>query len=173
MHGERRWIRRRRAHRSGGEKRNMATKPNRPVQGFTLVELLVAIAIIGILVALLLPAIQAARESARRTECTNHLRQIGLAIQTYHVAKGAFPSGRNKTDQFGVSWGYYILPQLEEQNIFDAYDASKAVYDDANKLAMRTPISVYACPSRRAAAADRDFDNNEAAPVVKAAAVLG
>jgi prepilin-type N-terminal cleavage/methylation domain-containing protein len=144
-----------------------------PRGGFTLVELLVVIAIIGILVALLLPAIQAARESARRTECTNHLRQIGLAVQTYHDAKGSFPNGRNSPNEIGVSWAYFILPQIEEQSIFDVYVASKPVFDDANKLAMRTPISVYACPSRRAAAADRDFDNDDEPPVVRAAAVLG
>jgi prepilin-type N-terminal cleavage/methylation domain-containing protein len=140
---------------------------------FTLVELLVVIAIIGILVALLLPAIQAAREAARRTQCTNQLRQIGLAVQTYHDARGNFPSGRNTNDQYGVSWAYYILPQLEEQVLYDAYVPKERVDSDVNARAMRTPISVYACPSRRPPAADRDFDNNEDAPLVRAAAVLG
>jgi len=141
--------------------------------GFTLVELLVVIAIIGILVALLLPAIQAAREAARRTQCTNQLRQIGIAIQTHHDLKGHFPPGRNSNDQYGVSWAYYLLPQLEEQAIYDAYVPKERVDADVNAPAMRTPISVYACPSRRPPAADRDFDNQDEAPLVRAGAVLG
>jgi prepilin-type N-terminal cleavage/methylation domain-containing protein/prepilin-type processing-associated H-X9-DG protein len=141
--------------------------------GFTLVELLVVIAIIGILVALLLPAIQAARESARRSECQNHLKQIGLAIQNYNDTQRAFPMGRNRTDQFGVSWAFRLLPELEEQPIYATYDKTKRVDDEANARAMRTPIEIYACPSRRPAAADRNFDDNGQLPKVQAAATLG
>ena len=133
--------------------------------GFTLVELLVVIAIIGVLVALLLPAIQAARESARRTECQNHLKQIGLAIQTYHDTQKAFPMGRDRTDQLGVSWAFRLLPQIEESAIYASRDKTKRVDDAANDAAMRTPIQVYACPSRRPAAADRNFDNNDTPPL--------
>jgi prepilin-type N-terminal cleavage/methylation domain-containing protein len=133
-------------------------------RAFTLVELLVVIAIIGILVALLLPAIQAARESARRSHCMNNLKQIGVAIQTYHDVEKQFPMGRNGRNQFSVSWAYFLLPQLEEQAIYDAYDRTKRVDDLANARAMRTPLSVYVCPSRRAPAADRNFDNNSSAP---------
>ncbi|QDV76038.1 DUF1559 domain-containing protein [Botrimarina mediterranea] len=128
---------------------------------FTLVELLVVIAIIGVLVALLLPAVQAAREAARRTQCNSQLKQIGLAIQSYHDANGQFPTGRTSTDEFGVSWAYAILPQIEEQSLYDAFDPSQPVHSEANATAMRTPIAVYACPSRGPATADRDFDNNE------------
>ena len=131
---------------------------------FTLVELLVVIAIIGILVALLLPAIQSAREAARRTECQNHLKQIGLAIQTYHDTQKAFPMGRDRTDQLGVSWAFRLLPQIEESAIYASRDKTKRVDDEANALAMRTPIQIYACPSRRPAAADRNFDNNDTPP---------
>lgn len=145
------------------------------VDGFTLVELLVVIAIIGILVALLLPAVQAAREAARRNQCKNQLKQMGLAIQNYHDTRGAFPAGRTGTTPFAVSWAYLILPQIEEQAIYDAFDDTLRVDDPANAQAMRTPIETYACPSRRVAAADRDFDNddNPAAPEARGVSVLG
>ncbi len=141
--------------------------------GFTLVELLVVIAIIGVLVALLLPAIQAARESARRSQCENHLRQIGLALQNHHDVTGWFPTGRNGTDQFSVSWAYCLLPYLEEEVAFEAFVDGERVDDNVNSRAMRTPIDVYACPSRRTAAADRNFDNDGNLPQVLAAASLG
>jgi prepilin-type N-terminal cleavage/methylation domain-containing protein/prepilin-type processing-associated H-X9-DG protein len=132
--------------------------------GFTLVELLVVIAIIGILVALLLPAIQAAREAARRTECQNHLKQIGLAVQTFHDSMKSFPAARDKSDQFGVSWAFRILPQIEESALYQSFNKAFRVDDLANERAMRTPIEVYACPSRRKPAADRNFDDQDATP---------
>jgi type II secretory pathway pseudopilin PulG len=135
--------------------------------------LLVVIAIIGILVALLLPAIQAARESARRSECLNHLKQIGLAVQMHLDTKKAYPSGCNGTDSKSVSWAHFLLPYLEETAVFEAYRPTARVDDPVNARAMRTPIEVYACPSRRQAAADRNFDNDGNPPVVFAAATLG
>jgi prepilin-type N-terminal cleavage/methylation domain-containing protein len=146
---------------------------NRMARGFTLVELLVVIAIIGLLVALLLPAIQAAREASRRSSCSNNLKQIGLAIQNHHDAKGAYPAGRERIDQFGVSWAFRLLPYMEAANVFTSLVPTKRVDDAANAAAMRTPIDAYACPSRRAPAADRDFDNNDADPAVRASAALG
>jgi prepilin-type N-terminal cleavage/methylation domain-containing protein len=101
--------------------------------GFTLVELLVVIAIIGILVALLLPAVQAAREAARRTSCTNNLRNIGLAVLTHHDAKKHFPVSMGMPGEDwqnrgtpAVGWILNTLPQLEEQPLFDRFVAGGA-----------------------------------------------
>src|SRR5262249_40744593 len=91
-------------------------------RGFTLVELLVVIAIIGILVALLLPAIQAAREAARRAQCVNNMKQLGVAMQNYHDVRKKLPLG-----SWSCCWGtwqMYILPYIEEQQLFDMYQWS-------------------------------------------------
>ena len=151
----------------------MTSLSRRKVRGFTLVELLVVIAIIGVLVALLLPAIQAAREAARRNSCSNNLKQMGLAVQNHHDSKGFYPPGRNRTDQRSVSWAFMTLPYMEADTVFKAYVSTERVDDPQNAVAMRTPIETYACPSRRPAAADRDFDNDDQPPVVTAAASLG
>jgi prepilin-type N-terminal cleavage/methylation domain-containing protein/prepilin-type processing-associated H-X9-DG protein len=132
--------------------------------GFTLVEVLVVIAIIGVLVACLLPAVQAAREASRRSQCQNNLKQIGVAIQNHHDARRAFPMGRNRIDQWAVSWAFFLLPYMEETSVYNSWNSSAMVYEPVNSQAMRTPIETYACPSRRVAAADRNFDNNNAAP---------
>ncbi len=101
-------------------------KSSRKHAGFTLVELLVVIAIIGLLIALLLPAIQSAREAARRTSCTNNLKQIALALLNYESSAGQFPLGSytavqedHPAEEDGLSWASQILPQLEEQAIYD------------------------------------------------------
>src|ERR1700690_825810 len=105
-------------------------------RGFTLVELLVVIAIIGILIALLLPAVQAAREAARRAECSNNLRQMGLALMNYEGAKKTFPHSR-WGDKVAIylnpfmtsnkqSWTTVILPFMEEQGVAAQYNLSKA-----------------------------------------------
>jgi prepilin-type N-terminal cleavage/methylation domain-containing protein/prepilin-type processing-associated H-X9-DG protein len=89
--------------------------------GFTLVELLVVITIIGILIALLLPAVQAAREAARRAQCTNNLKQLALACHTFEAAKGQFPYGRKYDIWDAYTWAEFVLPQIEQQAVYDGF----------------------------------------------------
>jgi prepilin-type N-terminal cleavage/methylation domain-containing protein len=110
------------------EQGRVQLRRTRPAAAFTLVELLVVIAIIGILVALLLPAIQAAREAARRSTCQNNIKQCLLAMHLFHDVNKEFPAGlepaytENQKTNFMHSWVPYVLPQLEEQAIYDKYD---------------------------------------------------
>ena len=95
----------------------------RPPSAFTLVELLVVITIIGILIALLLPAVQAAREAARRMQCANNLKQVGVALLNYEHACGTFPpGGLTLPSSCGHSWWVRILPYVEQENIFDQFE---------------------------------------------------
>jgi len=140
--------------------------------GFTLVELLVVITIIGILIALLLPAVQGARESARRAQCANNLKQIALAFLNYHSAHDAFPDGGKNicdhprhgaadgsrcggADSWGCcspwdrsewSWPYALLPYLEQQALYDQPNNSTG-----NSVIYKTPLPVWHCPTRRRA----------------------
>jgi prepilin-type processing-associated H-X9-DG protein len=145
----------------------------RRMTAFTLVELLVVISILALLIALLLPAIQAAREAARRVQCTDHIRQQGLAVVNYEGLQRHLPSGRMSTTQFGESWAFRLLPFLEESAVYEAFDESKRVDSDANAVAMRTPVSPFHCPSRRLPIADRDFDNNDQPSLVLGVAAGG
>ncbi len=124
-------------------------KPKRRLRcGFTLVELLVVITIIAILVALLLPAIGAAREAARRTSCMNNLRQIGLAVQNFQSAQRHLPPPKAGTQfEDRGSTLVLLLPYLEEQARFDRYDLEKTVDDPINRVLTSEAIDIYLCPS--------------------------
>jgi prepilin-type N-terminal cleavage/methylation domain-containing protein len=162
-------------------------------RGFTLVELLVVIAIIGILVALLLPAIQAAREAARRSSCSNNLKQIGIALHNHHDIYGYFPpgitrneNGDSKKINRGYGWGTYLLPFIEQEGIFAVMEARiKPHNKNSNgqmqskecscgsgnndmKNAHRTLINAYICPS-----ATNDEKNDENCPTSNYAACVG
>lgn len=142
-------------------RRLFVTGENR-TRGFTLVELLVVIAIIGILVALLLPAVQAAREAARRATCTNNLKNVALACMNYESAKGEMPYGRKYNEWDTYTWSQIILPQLEEQAVYDLYwtidqegesdgqnpSPNGPIGDDQRlRNARHTPIPSFYCPS--------------------------
>jgi prepilin-type N-terminal cleavage/methylation domain-containing protein len=140
--------------------------------GFTLVELLVVIAIIGVLVALLLPAIQAAREAARRSSCQNNFKQVGTAFHNYLSAHKVFPSGTEYRGQpqancpdtpqpaglggsfSGFGWGTFILPYLEQRTIYDQLEIKDlphpqedGVWEDKNWITIGNFIDIYVCPS--------------------------
>lgn len=115
---------------------------------FTLVELLVVIAIIGILVALLLPAVQAARAAVRNMQCKNNLKQQGLAVHLFHDTYKSLPPTRNY-DHY-TSWPFLILPYLESINLFDGWDPGLKYYYQPD-IARLTIIPPYTCPERRKA----------------------
>jgi prepilin-type N-terminal cleavage/methylation domain-containing protein/prepilin-type processing-associated H-X9-DG protein len=134
------------------------------LRGFTLVELLVVIAIIGILVALLLPAIQAAREAARRSQCKDHLKNLALGCLLHEDAQGFLPTGgwrynysadplRGYGEDQPGSWLYSVLPYIEEQdvrNLGDGQSYTSTLYEDMIVQLHQSPITIFHCPSRRA-----------------------
>jgi len=114
--------------------------------GFTLVELLVVIAIIGVLVSLLLPAVQAAREAARRMSCQNNIKQILLGLHNFEAAHGAFPAAVSG-DGARHYWGAQILPYMEQKPLAGIYDYRVLFSAPENKVAVQTPLSFMNCPS--------------------------
>lgn len=145
--------------------RKAAVRPERI--GFTLVELLVVIAIIGILIGMLLPAVQQVREAARRTACKNNMKQLGIALHNYESAFKRFPpgyafirgddfaaqtglpmsGGAAEANHLGHAWGTFILPFLELQNLYDIVDIERPVFDSVNLVARETELDVFLCPS--------------------------
>ena len=113
-------------------------------KGFTLVELLVVIAIIGILVGLLLPAVQSAREAARRMQCSNNLKQFGLAIHNYESTNKRLPAGRSPS---GLSTHAQLLPYMEQNNAFNMVDFNVAWNHMSNTSALAVNIPTFTCPS--------------------------
>ena len=153
-------------------RRTRAGHSGRDVRGFTLIELLVVIAIIGVLIALLLPAVQSAREAARRSQCTNNLKQIGLALHNYHSAFDTFAMGSSKalrspTDA-AYNWNNWsahalLLPQLEQNAIYNAINfqlppVASAPGVASNQTSYRTVVAGFLCPSDEAAG--KQFTNN-------------
>src|SRR5262249_46210256 len=124
--------------------------------GFTLLELLVVIAIIGVLIGMLLPAVQKIREASNRASCPNNLHEIGLALHSYHDSHGSFPCGYRCQpvntaipDQTAPGWGWaaWLLPFIEQGNLAQQINLSLPVEDPRNLAARTTIVKLYVCPS--------------------------
>jgi prepilin-type N-terminal cleavage/methylation domain-containing protein/prepilin-type processing-associated H-X9-DG protein len=132
----------------------MLTNPRRQ-RGFTLIELLVVIAIIGILIAMLVPAVQKVREAAARTQCRNNLKQIGLGFHNYHSARKSFPPGFASQAAFtdgpslgpGWGWGAYLLPYVEQDNLYRQINFARDITDPVNAQARVQSVPIFLCPS--------------------------
>lgn len=143
--------------------RNSPSVIRHPNFAFTLVELLVVITIIGILISLLLPAVQSAREAARRIQCSNNVKQLALAAISHESAQGWFPTGGWRYDWLGHpdrgfgkkqpgGWIYNILPYVEQQSLHDlGTSGGGMMIEEANMARIRTPIAMMNCPTRRLA----------------------
>jgi prepilin-type N-terminal cleavage/methylation domain-containing protein/prepilin-type processing-associated H-X9-DG protein len=125
--------------------------------GFTLIELLVVIAIIAVLIGLLLPAVQKVREAAARTQCQNHLKQIGLAVHGYHDVAGALPPSR--TDD-GPTWCVFLLPYLEQDNLYRRFDFTEPWPGQTAPELDGVTLKVFTCPARRAPALSTEGDTH-------------
>jgi prepilin-type N-terminal cleavage/methylation domain-containing protein len=133
----------------------MLRSPRRLMRGFNLIEMLVVISIIAVLIAPLLPAVQSAREAARRMQCTNTLKQIGLAMHNDHRSLDTFPIGRTglgfsyprRPNANRRTWAFSILPYLEQANVFPTINFSLNFSEWENATVMRVRVSAFNCPS--------------------------
>ena len=140
---------------SGVEGRGVTSVRLRTIRGFTLIELLVVIAIIAILMGQLLPAVQQAREVARRTQCKNNLMQIGIALHNYEMAFEMLPPGvvdvagpiRNLETGYQIGWQVQVLPVMEQSMLFSMIDFSQGAYAVANTPVRTSRIVAFRCPS--------------------------
>jgi prepilin-type N-terminal cleavage/methylation domain-containing protein len=135
------------------------TRPRRP--GFTLVELIVVIAIIALLIALLLPAVQKVREAAARSQCANNLKQMGLAIHMYHGDKNRIPPTR--VSDIHATWAILILPYLEQGALYNQWNLPQPYYNQSD-TARLTSVPLYFCPSRRQDGVSIAGDQNDDLP---------
>ena len=162
----------------------MTPRPhNRHRPGFTLIELLVVIAIIAILIGLLLPAVQKVREAAARIKCANNLKQIGLALHSYHDANTYFPPGyidgntsttgstSTPDNDVGPGWGWssYLLPYLEQGNVYNQINFKQTVGMGVNAQISQQPLSVFQCPADPYQDAFPVYDSNFSTPIATVA----
>jgi prepilin-type N-terminal cleavage/methylation domain-containing protein/prepilin-type processing-associated H-X9-DG protein len=130
-------------------------RAGRHARGFTLIEVLVVVTIIGVLVSLLLPAVNAAREAARRAHCVNNLMQLSVALENYSGAHGVLPPGvvndtgpiLNQPRGYHVGWMVMLLPFVEGRSVARQFDGATSLYDAANLTARRAAIATFLCPS--------------------------
>ena len=148
-------------------------------RGFTLIELLVVIAIIAVLISLLLPAVQQAREAARRAQCKNHLKQLGLALHNYEGTHRCFPASSMNPGSFSYVWSSHAMltPFLEQTTIYNTTDTRLPIYvsggtgsygykiSDRNKLAAGTTVSIFLCPSDLGVSVSSDYEVTNLGPV--------
>ncbi len=140
--------------------------------GFTLVELLVVIAIIGVLVALLLPAVQAAREAARRMQCSNNLKQIGLGFHNYHDANKKLPAAQeygnpllNHGEKPGWAWSAFIMPYLEGNAAYEQIDFDEFFFNGNHPELLANPVALAVCPSDNMEPVREHFPGKTAIPI--------
>jgi prepilin-type N-terminal cleavage/methylation domain-containing protein len=128
----------------------VATHSSARRRGFTLLELLVVIGIIGTLVGLLLPAVQRVREATNRISCFNNLKQVGLAMHHHHAVHGRLPAS-SRSDDKAATWAVMLLPFLEQDNLYKQWDLSRSYYQQTD-VARLSPVKNYYCPTRRSPA---------------------